>query len=153
MPYTEAFGGFCFMSAQKNLQNLENLLKNHNQSHLLAFWQQINPHQRQNLLTQIQALDFVKIDKFISSYIKTPASACIPADFTPTRYYSHVPTDAQHRRKYRRAKQLGQELISSGAVAAFVVAGGQGTRLGYNGPKGTFKVTPIDRKTLFQRKS
>jgi UDP-N-acetylglucosamine/UDP-N-acetylgalactosamine diphosphorylase len=35
-------------------------------------------------------------------------------------------------------------------VAAFTVAGGQGTRLGYDGPKGTFSVTPLKKKSLFQ---
>jgi len=40
--------------------------------------------------------------------------------------------------------------LRAGRVAAFTVAGGQGTRLGYDGPKGTFPVTPIKKKTLFQ---
>ena len=35
-------------------------------------------------------------------------------------------------------------------MAAFTVAGGQGTRLGYDGPKGTFAVTPLRQKSLFQ---
>ena len=38
----------------------------------------------------------------------------------------------------------------AGRVAAFTVAGGQGTRLGYDGPKGTYPVTPVTEKTLFQ---
>ena len=41
-------------------------------------------------------------------------------------------------------------LIAGGGVAAFTVAGGQGTRLGRNGPKGTFPATPITGKPLFQ---
>ena len=40
--------------------------------------------------------------------------------------------------------------IRAGKVAAFCVAGGQGTRLGFNGPKGTFPVTPLAKKSLFQ---
>ena len=40
--------------------------------------------------------------------------------------------------------------MRQGRVAAFTVAGGQGTRLGYPGPKGTFPVTPVKQKTLFQ---
>lgn len=49
-----------------------------------------------------------------------------------------------------RAAQRGRELLSAGKVAAFTVAGGQGTRLGYDGPKGTVVVSPIGQRTLFQ---
>jgi UDP-N-acetylglucosamine/UDP-N-acetylgalactosamine diphosphorylase len=48
------------------------------------------------------------------------------------------------------ARQLGENLISQGKVAAFVVAGGQGTRLGFDGPKGIFPISPVKNKTLFQ---
>jgi UDP-N-acetylglucosamine/UDP-N-acetylgalactosamine diphosphorylase len=40
--------------------------------------------------------------------------------------------------------------LRQGRVAAFTVAGGQGTRLGFPGPKGTFPVSPLKQKTLFQ---
>ena len=43
-----------------------------------------------------------------------------------------------------------EELIRSGKIAAFTVAGGQGARLGYDGPKGTLPVDPIKNKPLFQ---
>ena len=51
---------------------------------------------------------------------------------------------------WARARAVGEEALRAGRVAAFTVAGGQGTRLGYDGPKGTFPVTPVKRKPLFQ---
>jgi UDP-N-acetylglucosamine/UDP-N-acetylgalactosamine diphosphorylase len=46
--------------------------------------------------------------------------------------------------------ESGEEMLAKGKVAAFTVAGGQGTRLGHNGPKGTFPCTPIKKHSLFQ---
>ena len=42
------------------------------------------------------------------------------------------------------------KMIQDGKIAAFIVAGGQGTLLGYDGPKGTLPVSPIKNKPLFQ---
>jgi UDP-N-acetylglucosamine/UDP-N-acetylgalactosamine diphosphorylase len=51
---------------------------------------------------------------------------------------------------YADAERRGMDLLRQGKVAAFLVAGGQGTRLGYDGPKGEFPVTPVKNKPLFQ---
>jgi UDP-N-acetylglucosamine/UDP-N-acetylgalactosamine diphosphorylase len=131
-------------------EKIEKLLKKHNQSHLLAFWERLNPAQRQNLLVQIERLDFSEIDEWVADYIKNPASAAIPVDFTPAPFYSFNPAGPKQERKYSKAKELGMELISAGKVAAFVVAGGQGTRLGFAGPKGNFPISPVKSKTLFE---
>ena len=58
--------------------------------------------------------------------------------------------DAGREAIYAEAEATGRELLDTGKVAAFLVAGGQGTRLGYNGPKGEFPVTPVKEKPLFQ---
>ena len=138
------------MTAQKRLENVKKLLKKHNQSHLLAFWEQLDPAQRQNLLAQIEELDFSKIDDWVANYIKKLSFTAIPADFAPAPSYSPSPANPEQERKYAQARDLGKELISSGRVAAFVVAGGQGTRLGFDGPKGNFNISPVKNKTLFQ---
>ena len=134
----------------KNFEKIKKLLKKHNQSHLLAFWEQLNAAQRQNLLAQIERLDFSEIDDWVANYIKKPASAAIPVDFTPAWFYNFNPAGPEQKRKYAQARELGKELISAGKVAAFVVAGGQGTRLGFDGPKGNFPISPVKNKTLFQ---
>ena len=138
------------MSTQKNYENIKKLLKNHHQSHLLAFWNQLDKDKRQNLLAQIQRLDLTKIDFWVTNFIKNYASSEICADFAPALSYNPSPADPDQQRKYAEAVKLGKELISAGKVAAFVVAGGQGTRLGFDGPKGNFPISPVRNKTLFR---
>ena len=138
------------MSTQKNYENIKKLLKNHHQGHLLAFWDQLDKHQRLNLLAQIRQLDLEKIDFWVTNFVKNLGSAAINADFTPAFSYNPIPAGPDQQRKYAKAVKLGKELISAGKVAAFVVAGGQGTRLGFDGPKGNFPISPIKKKTLFQ---
>ena len=138
------------MVTKKALENIKKLLKRHNQSHLLAFWEQLNTAQRQNLLTQIEELDFSKITDLVVKYIKKPAFSAIGANFAPAPSYGPVPADPEQKRKYAQAGELGKELISAGKVAAFVVAGGQGTRFGFDGPKGNFPISPVKNKTLFR---
>jgi UDP-N-acetylglucosamine/UDP-N-acetylgalactosamine diphosphorylase len=138
------------MNNKEILEKTKKLLRKHNQSHLLAFWEQLSAARRQNLLVQIEGLDFTEIDRWVADYIKKPAAAAIPVDFAPPAFYSLNPVGPVQKRKYDQARKLGRELISTGRVAAFVVAGGQGTRLGFDGPKGNFPISPVKNKTLFE---
>jgi len=137
------------MITNRNYEDIKDLLRKHSQSHLLAFWGQLNAIERRNLLAQIRELDLAKIDDWVANFIKTPFSE-ISTDLVPPRSYCLVPTDPEQKRKYSKAIELGRGLISAGKVAAFVVAGGQGTRLGFAGPKGDFPVSPVKNKTLFR---
>ena len=56
--------------------------------------------------------------------------------------YEKRPEHGGDAAAWAKAKAMGEEALRAGRVAAFTVAGGQGTRLGYDGPKGTFAVTP-----------
>ncbi len=79
------------MAAKKIFEKIEKLLKKHNQSHLLAFWGQLDAVQRQNLLVQVEKLDFSEIEGWVANYIKKSTPATIPADFAPAPFYSSVP--------------------------------------------------------------
>lgn len=138
------------MPTEKTFEKVKKLLKKHNQGQLLAFWGQLNAAQRQNLLAQIEQLDFSRINDWVAGYIEKDAPVSIPTDFAPAQSYSPAPADAGQEQKYAQAGELGKGLISTGKVAAFAVAGGQGTRLGFDGPKGNFPISPVKNKTLFQ---
>ena len=138
------------MTTKRTFENIKKLLKKHNQSHLLAFWGQLNVAERRNLLTQIQQLDFAKIDDWVANFVKTTVPTEISADLRPARSYSPAGADVEQKRKYGKAVELGKELIRKSKVAALVVAGGQATRLGFDGPKGDFPISPVKNKTLFR---
>ena len=138
------------MSTERTYENTLRLLRKHRQGHLVAFWGRLDATQRANLLEQIRRLDFSKIDSWVADFVKKPAPVAIDGDFVPASSYGPAPADPEQQRKYDKAVKLGKELIAAGKVAPFVVAGGQGTRLGFDGPKGDFPVSPVRNKTLFQ---
>jgi UDP-N-acetylglucosamine/UDP-N-acetylgalactosamine diphosphorylase len=138
------------MDIEKEYENIKKLLNNHHQSHILSFWDQLDEARKQNLLAQVQRLDFTKIDFWVEKFIKSYIPDVIKSDFAPAESYHSTPTSQDQQKKYAEAVKLGRELIAAGKVAAFVVAGGQGTRLGFDGPKGNFPIGPVSNRTLFQ---
>ncbi|MHC4509580.1 MAG: UTP--glucose-1-phosphate uridylyltransferase, partial [Planctomycetota bacterium] len=138
------------MRIQNTLENLRNRLQEHGQSHLLGFWDYLDGGQKQALLEQIQRLDLAKIDQWVADSTAEAPPASMRAGFSPAPFYSARPSGAERQRKYAEAVELGRKSISAGKVAALVVAGGQGTRLGFDGPKGDFPISPVRNRTLFQ---
>lgn len=61
--------------------------------------------------------------------------------------FNQSETSKQYR---KRLHSLGEDYLSQGRVAVFLVAGGQGTRLGFKGPKGCYPISPVKSKSLFQ---
>ncbi|MHC4626854.1 MAG: UTP--glucose-1-phosphate uridylyltransferase [Planctomycetota bacterium] len=138
------------MNAQTTLENIEESLQEHGQGHLLAFWDQLDADQRQGLFSQVRSLDLARIDRWVADYVKKATAVEIDHDLTAAESYGPHPVGAEQQGKYAKAVELGKEFISAGKVAAFVVAGGQGTRLGFDGPKGAFPISPVKNRTLFQ---
>jgi UDP-N-acetylglucosamine/UDP-N-acetylgalactosamine diphosphorylase len=125
------------------------VLDAHGQEHLLTFYDQLDPRRQESLLDQIEAIDFDELDRLIERYVVRKPTFDLPANLEPAPYYPIDPPE-HLRRKYTDARAVGEQLVRGGKVAAMVVAGGSGTRLGWAGPKGTFPGTPISGKCLFQ---
>ncbi len=124
-------------------------LQAHGQSHLLAFWDELTDPQRSELLDDLDQIDFTRCAPLIEPYIKKRPTLDLPTRLEPPKTLP-AEADSQHADHYARARQAGEAAVRNGQVAAFTVAGGQGTRLGYDGPKGGFKISPVRDACLFQ---
>ncbi len=123
-------------------------LKNVRQDHALHFYDRLDDDQKDHLLKQIEAIDWPEVSRLVESHVQSKPHFALPADIQPAPYYTHVPS-SELEGKYRDARAMGESLLRQGQVAAFTVAGGQGTRLGWSGPKGTYPATPIRKLPLF----
>lgn len=110
------------------------------QQHLLKYWDQLNSGQQEHLLSQINSLDANIIQNMRQS-LKTHQEPP-PIKIAPFLEYSQSGNLGD--------KSAGQRLIAEGKVGCLIVAGGQGTRLRFEGPKGMFPITAVKNKSLFQ---
>ncbi len=119
-------------------------LSRHGQTHLLLDWDKLDSTTRENLLKQIDLVDFELIDSLWKSRTKTAAGTSnsleAPQFFDPYLDASEA----------RSCAETGSQALSQGKVTCVLVAGGQGTRLGATVPKGCLSVGPISGKSLFQ---
>jgi len=124
-------------------------LRQAGQEHVLTFYDRLDEGRRDELLGQIEGQDWPRLAELVQTHVRREPELHLPGSIEPAPYYPAQPTH-DLRDKYEQAREHGQELIRAGKVAAFTVAGGQGTRLGWDAPKGTFPATPIKGKPLFQ---
>ncbi len=131
-------------------QEIAAALEKIGQSHLLKFYQELSAEEQKSFNAQLASLDWATIAKLVETVVKHPQPLHLPSNVQPAPYYVNQPADDAGKKKLADARARGQQLLREGKVAAFVVAGGQGTRLGWEGPKGTYPATPIKQKPLFE---
>ena len=106
-----------------------------NQEHVLAFWDELADSEKENAANQIQSIDFNLFALLQSKQIDAKSKQIEPCEI--------LALDATY-------KKQGVASIENGEIGILTVAGGQGTRLGWSGPKGTFPATPVTGKSMFQ---
>ncbi|MBN2475187.1 MAG: UDPGP type 1 family protein [Pirellulales bacterium] len=120
------------------------------QEHVLRWWSDLAPRQRHQLVRQIEAIDLELVQRVCqqsesSAVGQTPPPQAIrPAGAIP------LAASAAEAEDQEQIAQRGRQALRAGQVAVVLVAGGQGTRLGHAGPKGTFPIGPVSGKSLFQ---
>jgi UDP-N-acetylglucosamine/UDP-N-acetylgalactosamine diphosphorylase len=128
------------------LDSLMAQMRQFGQEHLLRFWEELSSAQRQRLAEQICAVDFSLLARLTADYASADHTAELAERAAP-------PTAVRLHDRPRLAQvshHAGQEALRAGRIGAIVVAGGQGTRLGRDCPKGTIPVGPVSGRSLFQ---
>jgi len=119
------------------------LLARHGQEHLLAFWKKLSAASRKELLAQIADIDFKELKRCQCVLAQRGVAAAKRGK--PTAPRVHELTGAA----LRKAVAAGEAELKAGHVGVLLVAGGQGSRLGYDGPKGAFSIGPVTGSSLF----
>lgn len=119
------------------------------QGQVFAFFDQLSAAEKKRLLAEAAEIDLTEVAHLTKTLLGKKVASVNLAGLKPARYEKR-PEHGGDAEAWAKAKAKGEAALRAGRVAAFTVAGGQGTRLGYDGPKGTFPVTPVKKKTLFQ---
>ncbi|RIK68850.1 MAG: 2-alkenal reductase [Planctomycetota bacterium] len=124
-------------------EELRRTFESAGQGHVFAFWDGLSATQRQELLADLAQINGAQLPRLARLAAGHDAAHTIPQDLEPSPVFPRAAVS-------KDIVERGRRLISGGKVAAFTVAGGQGTRLGYDGPKGCFRISPVRGKPLFQ---
>ncbi len=133
----------------ERLASIRSTLARHGQEHLLVHWSGLSDGQRSELLDDLAQINSASLDELVRTHVRSAEPFPLPADIQPAPFYPAQP-GIDYVGKYADAVKRGVSLIRKNKVAAFTVAGGQGTRLGFDGPKGAFAISPVRQKPLFQ---
>jgi UDP-N-acetylglucosamine/UDP-N-acetylgalactosamine diphosphorylase len=136
--------------APASYEDLMRRLDSIGQPHLLRFYAELPETSRAKLLAQIASLDLESVPRWVAKYVTSKPAAPVLQDLEPAPYYPSDAGSPAHPWDEQRFRAAGEALLRSGKVSAFTVAGGQGSRLGFEGPKGIFPAGAVTRKPLFQ---
>lgn len=123
-------------------------LREFDQEHLLRFWGELKAPERARLLDEIESVDFALLDELRgkqSTEVDWGALAARATSPPAVRL-----RDADRSQSAVAVRSRGEEALSQGKIGALLVAGGQGTRLGFPHPKGMFPIGPVSGAPLFQ---
>jgi UDP-N-acetylglucosamine/UDP-N-acetylgalactosamine diphosphorylase len=130
------------------IEHLLSKLAPFNQQHLLSFWDRLDDAERKSLIAQIERIDFALLDRLyrgrnnLGNFRELADRAAPPPAFRLDRSKNpFTPEEANER---------AEVALRAGEAGTILVAGGQGTRLGFDHPKGMYAIGPVSRRTLFR---
>ena len=127
-------------------QEAIDILKEYNQEHIIKLLEKLDDKKQEELIEQIHKIDFHQMLELYNNAKKEIVFK--ESKIEPLKYLDKAKLTDSQRNKF---DELGKEVIKKGQYAVVTMAGGQGTRLGHPGPKGTFKLDVYGKgKYLFE---
>jgi len=117
------------------------------QGHIFRFWNELDDAARARLSQQVGDIDFPFMHGLIERWVRNEPP---PETFDAITPIPVIPPADPARPDARAAFDAGEAALRAGRVGIVIVAGGQGTRLGFDGPKGAYPIGPVTRKTIFE---
>ncbi len=130
---------------EEKLSEAKKLLTEYGQEHVLNFYEELSEEEKNQLLDEILSLDFKQLQKLYESTKTKPSFE--NSKIEPIPYITKANLSKEELEEYQK---IGDEIIEKGQLAVVTMAGGQGTRLGHNGPKGTFDIGLKSHKPIFE---
>lgn len=131
-----------------DLQQLRQRLAAHGQEHVLCYWDRLAAQEQRALAEQLERLDLDELDAAFRGRGSGEDWAALAARASAPPAIRLGSPD--NRFSPAEARQRGEEALRAGRVAALLVAGGQGTRLGFDQPKGMYPIGPVSGASLLQ---
>ncbi|MBP5311611.1 MAG: UDPGP type 1 family protein [Clostridia bacterium] len=128
-------------------EKIKELLKKNGQEHLTGFCGELGDEERKALFKQIEGIDFEKVTELYKSASSEHTESGGEYCYEPLGYTEKAGLTPDERNELER---IGGEIIANGGFAALTMAGGQGTRLGHDGPKGTYDIGLPGHPSLFE---
>jgi len=132
---------------QQSIERTQERFEKAGQGHVFRFWDRLDASARRALVEQAARIDLDELGRLHAS---TQALAAPGARTLAPAVVERLPEHGGDARRRADARTRGEAMLRAGRVAVMVVAGGQGTRLGFDGPKGVFPLGPVTGRTLFQ---
>ena len=130
---------------EEEIEDIKKKLKKYSQEHLLNNFENLSEEKQKRLLEQIENIDFDLI-KSLYDTTQNITTEIQDAEIKPIEFLDKEKLYDD----YKKYKEIGEKAIRAKKLAAITMAGGQGTRLGHDGPKGTYDIGLESHKSLFE---
>lgn len=129
-----------------NISEIQDVLKMYNQTNLINMMNKFSCEENRRIKEQLKTIDLNQI-KNLYELTKNKSNV----ESKEISHIAYIDKSKLNENEKIEYKKIGDEIIKNNEYAVVTMAGGQGTRLGHKGPKGTFKINVNDEgKYLFQ---
>lgn len=115
------------------------ILKKYSQDHILNYLPKLTKDEQDKLEEQVLRINFEQLQQLYDSTKQKPYM-----EEKKIEHISYTDKEKLSEERKKQLKEIGKNVISSGKYAVITMAGGQGTRLGHSGPKGTYRLDTIN---------